>query len=613
MKISGNQPANDPSKILYRRCTIDLQTQAVSHEEVPCRNLEDVLGGFGRSFQILAERTITRAYCPENPLILNTGLLTGSNVMTGMRSYFSGYSPLKKSGQGLPGAMWSAGSGDFGNKLKWTGLDEVIFENCSETPVYAVLRDGESGPQVELKPAGHLLGLTVHQKIMKLAADYPGAHFAVIGPAGENYRSVLMGAIALSTENQLKSDQPKVRFAGRGGMGSLMGYKNLIAIVAQSTLKLDKITPALRDVNHDIVKNPGSARFQPTSQGGGGGTWANIEVLQAFHAVPLDNFRPKGTDAVESLFRDNVEKDFEVVSEGCFRCGIRCHNNLYHRNPDGSRGALAAKFDFEPLILFGSNLGVHHPKEVAELVHLCDSLGMDAISLGTTISYLLDYNGRHPDKQQLNGAKFGDFQKIKDLINQTGRGEAGALGQGSRRLSEELGETGYAMHVKGLEIPAYLADTNPGYIFAIAGGHMSMGTHMLYAKEGKRTVDEWVQAITGPGLLQVGYDMLGLCKFVGVGIGHDLIVRAIRETTGLELSSAEIVATVRRAYLRGLALERRQGYSDAEYTLPSQVMTDPNPKVTLPSFITEEFLAQLRHKVWSIFLPEMAGLLPAKE
>jgi aldehyde:ferredoxin oxidoreductase len=107
--------------------------------------------------------------------------------------------------------------------------------------------------------------------------------------------------------------------------------------------------------------------------------------------------------------------------------------------------------------------------------------------------------------------------------------------------------------------------------------------------------------------------MLGLCKFVGVGIGHDLIVRAIRETTGLELNSAEIVATVRRAYLRGLALERRQGFSDAEYTLPSQVMTDPNPKVTLPSFITEEFLAELRQKVWSVFLPEMAGLLPAKE
>jgi len=612
MKLRGNDPANDPSSILYQRCTIDLPARAARIEDVPCRNVEDVLGGFGRSFQVLAERSITDPYCPENPLILNTGLLTGSNVMTGMRSYFSAYSPLKKSGKGLPGAMWSAGSGDFGNRFKWTGLDEVIFEGRADIPIYVVLRSGESGPQVEFRSAEHLLGLNAHQKIMTLAAAHPGGHFAVIGPAGENYRTVRMGAIALSTEAQLKSDQPKMRFAGRGGLGSLMGYKNLIAIVAVSALKLDKITFAIRDVNRDIVKSPGSARFQPTSQGGGGGTWANIEVLEAFHAVPLNNFRPKGNDDVKKLYRDQVEKVFDIASEGCFRCGIRCHNNLYVRNEDGSRGKLAAKFDFEPLILFGSNLGVHDPKQVAELIHLCDSLGMDAISLGTTISYLLDYNERHPDKPLLNGASFGDFEKVRELIEETGSGRAPALGQGVRRLSEEVGETAYAMHVKGLEIPAYLADTNPGYLFAIAGGHMSMGTHMLYAKEGKSTVEEWTQAITTTGLLQVGYDMVGLCKFVGVGIGHDLIVTGIRETTGLQISSEQVVAAVRRAYLRGLALELRQGYSDEEYTLPSQVLASPNPKITLPSFITEEFLAQLREKVWSVFLPEMEGLLPDK-
>jgi len=238
---------------------------------------------------------------------------------------------------------------------------------------------------------------------------------------------------------------------------------------------------------------------------------------------------------------------------------------------------------------------------------------MDAISLGTTISYLLDYNERHPDRRLLNGATFGDFDLIRELVEQTGRGKHELLGQGVRRLSEQVGETSYAMHVKGLELPAYLPDTNPGYIFAIAGGHMSMGTHMLYAKEGKKTVDEWVQAITTGGLLQVGYDMIGLCKFVGVGIGHDLIVNGIREATGLEFSSAEIVASVRRAYLRGLALELRQGFAEEEYTLPSQVLADPNPNVALPSFIDEAFLEELRRRVWSVFLPEMEGLVPERK
>ena len=610
MRILSQNPAADPTSVTYHRCIVDLATGTSTQQDVPCRNLEDVLGGFGRSYQILAERKISEAYCPENPLILNIGLLTGTTVMTGLRAYFSSYSPLKQSKKGLPSAMWSAGSGNFGNKLKWTGIDEVIFENRSTAPVYAVFREGEHGAHVDLRPADHLLGLTSHEKIMALHKEYADAHFAVIGPAGENYGTVYMGAIVLSTDNQLKSGEGKSRFCGRGGMGSMMGYKNLIAIVAQSCDKLGKITPDMRDVNRDVLKNGGSARFQPVSQGGHGGTWANIDVLQAFHAVPENNFRPRGGDDVEGLFRPNVEKAFDIRSEACFRCGIRCHNNLYHRNTDGSQGGLAAKFDFEPLILFGSNIGINNSRQVAELIHHCDSLGMDAISLGTTISYVLDYNSRHPDKPLCSGVNFGQFEQIREMIVRTGRGELSAIGQGVKRLSEQLGETSYAMHVKGLELPAYLPETNPGYAFAIAGGHMSMGTHMYLAKEGKDTVDAWVEVITRQGLLQVGYDMIGLCKFVGVGMGHDLISRAILEATGLNVTSEEIVAAVRRAYLRGLALELRQGYEDEEYTLPGQVFESPNPAVTLPAFITKEFFAEMKQRIWSVFNAEMKGLLP---
>jgi aldehyde:ferredoxin oxidoreductase len=333
-------------------------------------------------------------------------------------------------------------------------------------------------------------------------------------------------------------------------MGSIMGYKNVIAIVAQASNKMAAVTPKMRDVNRAVMTNGGSARFQPLSQGGGGGTWANIEVLQAFHAVPLNNFRPKGNDDVKRLFRDRVEKECDVLAEACFRCGIRCHNNVYGRNPDGGRGRLQAKYDFEPLILFGSNLGIHEPARVSELIHLCDLLGMDAISLGTTLAYVLDYNERHPESPLFNGATFGQFEAIKALVSEAGRGANEGVGRGVKRLSEQLGETSYAMQVKGLELPAYLPETNPGYVFAIAGGHMSMGTHMLLAKEGVTSVDGWAKAITTGGLLQVGYDMIGLCKFVGVGMGHELVSQAIREATGLEVTSEEIVRAVRRAYLR---------------------------------------------------------------
>ena len=514
MKYLTSDPASEPASILYSRCTVDLKSGNIQMEDVPCRNLEDVLGGFGRSFQILAERNISLAYCEENPLIVNTGLLTGSSAMTGMRTYFSGYSPIKESKKGLPAAMWSAGSGNFGAKLKWTGLDELIFEGRSMKPVYALIKETAEGPVVELKPADHLLGLSTHEKIMVLQKEYSDAHFAAIGQAGEHWENVYMGAVALSTDNQLKSGEDKIRFAGRGGMGSLMGYKNLIALVAQSSDKIKPLSPSVRNVNINVVKGGGAARLQPISRGGGGGTWAAYDVLQAFHAVPVNNFRPQGNDLPERLFRSHVEKEYLIKSEACYRCGITCHNNVYEMKEDGSRGEFLAKFDYEPLNLLSTNIGIHDAGLVARLIHLCDNYGMDSISLGVTVSYVLSYNERHPEHPLLNGATFGEFAKIKELVEQTALGNLPEIGRGSKRLSESTGETSYAYHVKGLELPAYQPETNPGYAWAIAGGHMSMGTYGLLTREGKSDLESWVQGITQTKLQIVGFDMIGLCKFL---------------------------------------------------------------------------------------------------
>ena len=158
-----------------------------------------------------------------------------------------------------------------------------------------------------------------------------------------------MGAVGLSTENQLKSGEDKMRFAGRGGMGSMMGYKNILALVARSKDRIKPLTEEVKKVNINVVKGGGSARLQPISRGGGGGTWAAYDVMQPFHAVPINNYRPQGNDVPEKLFRENVEKDYHIQSAACFRCGITCHNYISEKNPDGSRGEFIAKFDYEPL------------------------------------------------------------------------------------------------------------------------------------------------------------------------------------------------------------------------------------------------------------------------
>jgi len=611
MKFHTTDPVGSPAAVQYLRCTLDLRSGKGEFSEVPCRNLEDVLGGFGRSFQDLALRRIETAYCNENPLIVNTGLLTGSSVITALRTYFSGYSPIKGSLKGLPAAMWSTGSGKFGAKFKWTGLDELVLENRSDKPVYILIREGENGPQVELKPADHLRGRTTHAKIMALQREYDDAHFAAIGQAGENWETNYMGAVALSTENQLKSGEDKCRFAGRGGMGSLMGYKNVLALVAQSTDQLGKISEAVKAANLNVVKGGGSTRLQPLSRGGGGGTWAAYDVMQVFNAVPYNNFRPAGNDLPEKLFRENVEKDYDIQSQACYRCGITCHNNVSEKKSDGSKGEFLAKFDYEPLNLLGTNLGIHDAGQAARLIQLGDNYGMDAISLGVTLSYVQAYNERHPENALLNGVSFGDYEKLRELIIAAGEGSCPEIGRGSMRLSHKLGEPGYAYQVKGLELPAYQPETNPGYAWAIAGGHMSMGTYGLLTREGKSDLDSWIQGITRDKIQLVGFDMIGLCKFFDIakGIGTQMVVDCLMSEFGFEVTKEELKDAVHRAFLRGLALELRQGYSKAEFALPGEVFTDPNPNIKLPSVTTPEFIAALERRVWEIFEPQLEGIL----
>ena len=313
---SGDAPGN-PAAVLYNRCSVNLTRGEVSLGEVPCDNLEDVLGGFGRSFQILATRDISDAFSPGNPLVVNTGLLTGTNVMTALRTYFSAYSPLKVSNKGLPAAIWSAGSGKFGSKLKWAGVDEIVVEGRSAQPVLLVIRQSDTGPLVTLEPADHLLGLHCYKKILALRDEHPDSHFAVIGPAGENYRNCYFGAVALSTENLLKSGDDKCRWAGRGGMGSVMGSKNLIEIVAEARDLVVKPAAATRDLNKEIATGPGSRKFREANRGGLGGTWANYEPLERLHLVPQTNFRPRGDGRPRLMFRSAVEPNVIIKAESC--------------------------------------------------------------------------------------------------------------------------------------------------------------------------------------------------------------------------------------------------------------------------------------------------------
>ncbi len=584
---------------------VDLSCNSIEHESVACRDIDDALGGIARGFRQLEQHPVQDAYSPEALLIMNLGLLSGTQLMTGLRTYFHAYSPLKASHSGAPSAMWTAGSGKFGTKLRFLNVDEIIFIGRAPQPVLLHIEPGAAGiASLTLRDALPLRGKTINGKIQALHTTYPDAHFAVIGPAGEHYDKVRFAAIGLSTENQLKTGDAKPRFCGRGGIGGVMGSKNLLAIVADTPDRRAASAGNFKQINSEVARGKGSMRFRDPDKGGLGGTWANVKALNEHHAMPEMNFLPTGTDASLPLYRENVEKSgrYVIKDEACYRCGIRCHKNLYEAAPEGKPGRFRAKLDYEPLDLLSANIGIFDIDQACTLVEMVDELGMDSISLGVTLAYAMEFNRQlnEGDTPIANGLSFGDFAAAREVIEKTGRGELPEIGQGTKRLAEQTGRHDFAMHCKGVEFPAYLPQTNPGYPWALAGGHMSMRTYLLLVNERDTDLEYWVDAITSPqrGLSILRDDLIGICKFAG--LTNDLVADAISALTGLEVDARTLDEAVLRTFLRGYRLERRQGFQAEDYRMP-QRSHERCEAIELPYFNTPEFFAELQSRVLQRF------------
>jgi aldehyde:ferredoxin oxidoreductase len=507
--------------------------------------------------------------------------------MTGLRAFFHAYSPLKASKAGAPAPMWSAGSGKFGTKLRYLNVDEVLFTGRAPEPTMLRIT---AGPEFEFLPASEFTGQKVNARMKALHERYPEAHFALIGPAGENYEKVRYAAIALSTVNQLRSGDSKSRFCGRGGFGGVMGSKNLMGIIADTPdAKRKKSSPIILELNKEVARGKGSQRFRER------GTWANYEALNPVHAVPEMNFVPTGTEASFGLHKPMVEQGpYVVKDEACYRCGIKCHKNVYDKNEDGKAGRFRAKLDYEPLNLLSSNLGIYDIDSACDLVEMVDELCMDSISLGVSLAYAMEYNKRHPDAPIAGGLSYGDAEAAARVITEIGTGQLELIGQGSKRAAEELGEPGYAMHCKGVEFPAYLPQTNPGYPWAVAGGHMSMNTYLLLLYKKETGMDYWVDAIAKWGWLAIRDDLIGVCKFSGMN--DQQLLDAIEAISGLKVEKPDLKRAVLRTQLRGLRMEKQQGFTDADYDMPAEVHQQ-YPQIELPHFNTKEFHGELKQKV----------------
>ena len=299
---------------------------------------------------------------------------------------------------------------------------------------------------------------------------------------------------------------------------------------------------------------------------------------------------------------------FIVIDKNCFGCQIACHQDFYAppeggKDPDPrvarrNHGPYLGRYEFEPMELSGPDLGILDPHQNLALARLDDELGFDTISANVTMAFVMDYNSRG-GKQIADGLSFGDMEGAARLKEEIAYGREKLLGKGVKAISEEIGGAGFAMHSKGVEHSAYLGQTNPGYPFAVAGGHMSMRTFLLYVMDPNckaESADYWVEQITAQGWKYVAKDLHGGCLFAVSPPAQ--VAEGISSIFGVPFTSERVLEATYRAHVLGFALEQKQGCMLADYGMPDELFVGER-KGDLPGvhFLTRELFDEIRERV----------------
>ena len=433
---------------------VDLSTGTCTSEPLNMALAQQYLGQRGLATKYFVDEVDPKVepLSPANKLIMATGPLTGTSASTGGR-----YSVITKGA--LTGAIACSNSGGyFGAELKFAGWDMVIFEGRSEKPVYLSIEDD----QVELRDAAHLWGKTVWQteEIIKKSHQDPQVRVCSIGRAGEN------GVLYACIVNDLH------RAAGRSGVGTVMGSKNLKAVAVRGTGGVAvrdgkgfmKAAAAAKKV---LADNAVTGQGLPTY-----GTQVLMSVINEMGALPTRNHRDVQFEGAGKIGAEAMRQKRPgdghaqlVTNAACFGCTIACgriakidetHFSVVNK-PEywGASGGL----EYEAAWALGAANGVGDLEALQYANLICNEDGYDPISFGATVGAAMELFelGILTEAQIGMTAPFGSAQALTKLAEMTaqGVGFGKELGLGSKRLCAKYGRPELSMTVKGQEFPAY--------------------------------------------------------------------------------------------------------------------------------------------------------------
>lgn len=513
---------------------------------------------------------------PENKIIFANGPLTGGPVAGGGRNAIGAKSPLT-------GALGTSEVGGYwGAELKKVGWDALVVEGRADRPVYLYIKDG----QVEIRDASHLKGLPTaraHELLKGECAD-EGVRVCQIGPAGENLVPFACVTCDLT------------HFAGRTGVGAVMGSKNLRAIVVRGT---GAVKPHDENTVWRLARWMGEQGLKKTAALSRLGTASVFLPYHLLGGLPTRNFREGQFEAAEKLSGERLRDTYLVGQDTCSGCPVRCKRVVSIRGPYQVDPVYGGP-EYESITALGPCCGVDSLEAVCKANELCNAYGLDTISTGVTIAFAMEcFENGMLTPQDTGGVKltFGNHEAMLALIEQIAhrRGLGNLLADGVRKAAEKLGKGAqrYAMHVKGLELPMHEPRLKPGmgvgYAVSPTGADHCHNVHDTYYVNSVDGVEPFgileplpaaelsenkVRLLRQQSTWRHLQNCLVQCEFMPWSSGH--VVEAVRALTGWDTSLLDLFYVGERAQQLARVFNLREGIGKEQDNLPERLL-EPFP------------------------------------
>jgi aldehyde:ferredoxin oxidoreductase len=522
-----------------RTLYVDLGSNAIAGKPVTQQMKDTFTGGKGFELWLLwnAVNAQTRWDSPENELIIAGGPIGGITAYPGSgKCTVVTISPMTN----VP--IDSNGGAYFGPYLKFSGWDALEIQGKAKTDVVIYIDGDEGIVRIEEAPLEaldtHLIGRQLTELYARNERDMRSISVISAGQAADH---VAMCGLNISYWDP-RRNEVRIKQAARGGAGRVLRDKRIKAIVvhysetggdSNGTANLELIRRAGRRINKEITDFDASQNDMRHT-----GTPYLVEIMNKFDLLPVQNFQ-YGSNPEAHRISGEIWKDLFDTSapDGCwYGCTMSCAHSVPHYHlrtgPYAGQAVLVDGPEYETLGAIGSNLCIWDPKDVLEINFYADTYGIDTISLGNSIAFVMEcYENGVLTKEMTGGMEltWGNADLTLELVHQMARGEGFGVivGMGVRWMKKYFVEQFGAepaflqdigMEVKGLEISEYMTKESlaqqGGYAMASKGAQHDEAWLIFMELVHKQlpTFEAKAEALHYFPMWRTWFSLHGLCK-----------------------------------------------------------------------------------------------------